>query len=112
MSARKGSRRHATRDSAAAPSPKRRWLTENAALEDPLEYLLDVMNDERVPQMQRGAIAKKIAPYFHPKPKRVSATSAPAILTSGDVEDPTEDEAEMVAARRERMRRKLFRDFD
>jgi hypothetical protein len=61
--------------------------------------------------MQRQAIAKKIAPYFFdPKPKRVSAMSTPAIFASSDVEDPTEDEA--VALRRERMRRKLFRDFD
>ena len=112
VSARKGSRRHATRGSAAAPSPKRRRSTKSAALEDPLEYLFELMNDERLSLMQRAAIAKKIAPYFHAKPKRVPATSAPAILTSSDVEDPTEDEAEMIAERRERIRRKLFRDFD
>ena len=38
---------------------------------DILEYLLNAMNDENLPGMRRQAIARKIAPYFHPKPKRV-----------------------------------------
>ena len=105
MSVRKGSRRYAIRDSAPAQSPKRRKLTKSAALDDPIEYLFELMNDERLSRMQRVAIAKRIAPYYHPKLKRVPATSAPVISTSSDVEDPTEDEAEMIAERPERIRR-------
>jgi len=108
LSARKASRRHATRATAAAKSPKTRRSTNSAALEDPLEYLLAMMNDERLTRMQREAIARKIAPYFHRKPKPVAADTFAFI----DTENPAEDEAESIAAERQRMRSKLFKGFD
>jgi hypothetical protein len=87
-------------------------LTKSAAPRDPLEYLLDMMNDERVSRMQRQAIAKKIAPYFHPKPKPVPPGAAAATFASTVAEHLTEDEVESVAARREPIRRRLFKHFD
>jgi len=79
---------------------------------DPLVYLLEAMNDERVPQMKRDRIAKKIAPYFHPRLKPMPAEQAAAHFESIDVEDGQEYEDEAIAARRESIRRKLFNAFD
>ena len=111
MSARKVSRRHTTKASVAAKSPKRRRSSKRAAIEDPLEYLLKVMNDERVPRMQRQAIARKIAPYFHPKLKPVPPQS-PAYAFATGAENSAADEAERIAAERQRIRNKLFKNFD
>jgi hypothetical protein len=58
--------------------------------------------------MQRQAIARKIAPYFHRKPKPVAANT----FAFDDAEDPAEDDAESIAAERQRMRSKLFKGFD
>ena len=39
---------------------------------DPLKYLLKWMNDPSLSREQRGAIAKKLLPYFHHKLKPIS----------------------------------------
>jgi len=63
------------------------------------------MNDESLSRMQRQAIAKRLAPYFHPKLKPVP----PGQFSY----DTTEDEdAELAAQERERIRKILFRRFD
>jgi hypothetical protein len=79
---------------------------------DPLEYLLDAMNDERLTLMQRGAIAKKLAPYFHPKLKPISAEQAAGNFGFLGLEDGQEHKAEAIAAKRESLRRRLFDEFD
>jgi len=56
---------------------------------DPLKYQLALMNDESLPPKQRAAIAKKLLPHFHRKPKPVR----PEELDDSFVENhPTEDE--------------------
>jgi hypothetical protein len=67
----------------------------------PIELLLDLMNDERLSHRQRDRIAKKLAPYFHPKLKSIPPVSY----------DQTDEDAES-AARREAVRKNLFGRFD
>ena len=112
MSARKASRRHTTKASVAAKSPKTRRSSKRATIEDPLEHLLKAMNDERVPRMRRQAIARKIAPYFHPKLKPVPPESAAYACASTGSENWADDEAERSAAERQRIRNKRFKVFD
>ena len=78
----------------------------------PLDVLLRRMNDESLSRMERQAIAVKIAPYFHPKLKR---------LRPGQVsydypfrrDEPTDNlDAESDAQQRERIRKRLFERFD
>ena len=75
----------------------------------PIDYLFDLMNDETVPDRQRDAIAEKIAPYFHPKLKRLPARELPDtfIADSIDTEVAVPD-----ADRRKRIRTKIFGRFD
>jgi hypothetical protein len=35
----------------------------------PLEYMFELMNDERLSPMESQTIARTLAPYFHPKLK-------------------------------------------
>ena len=78
----------------------------------PIEILFELMNDETLPRMKRQAIAVKIAPYFHPKLKR---------LRPGQVsydypfrrDEPTDNlDVESDAQQRERIRKRLFERFD
>jgi len=41
-------------------SPKRRRLTKSPALEDPLEYFLNLIIDDDVPRMQRQTVQKRL----------------------------------------------------
>jgi hypothetical protein len=78
-----------------------------AVIEDPLEYLLDLMVDDRLSRMQQGAIAQKLAPYFHPKPKPVPGEYADQIWASLFNEQPRDpDDQERRAA--ERVRHRIF----
>jgi hypothetical protein len=52
-------------------------IPKEIAATDPLELLLALMDDERLPLMARAKIAAKIAPYFHPKLKPIAASAAP-----------------------------------
>jgi len=75
----------------------------------PLAYLLYLMNDETVPDRQRGIIAAKIAPYCHPKLKR-AANELPDTFIENDAtgtEDGVSD-----ADQRERIRKRIFQQFD
>jgi hypothetical protein len=71
-----------------------------------------VINGDDIPRMQRQAVAKKIAPYFHPKLKPVPPGAGAATILSTIAEGPTEDDAEGVAARRQHIRKRLFKDFE
>jgi hypothetical protein len=95
----------------ASRAPRSFNRTEDRVV-DPLEYLLVAMNDERLTPMQQLAIAEKLAPYFHPKLKPISAEQAAANFEFLDVEGGQEHEAEAIAAKRESLRRRLFDEFD
>jgi hypothetical protein len=75
----------------------------------PIEALLDLMNDERLSHRQRDRIAKKLAPYFHPKLKSIPPEQLSYAFTPND--QPDED-AESAAQQREGVRKNLFRRFD
>jgi len=78
----------------------------------PLDYLLRLMNDETLSRMERQAIAVKIAPYFHPKLKRLLPGQVPYDYPF-IVDDPTDDlDAASDAQQDERIRKKLFGRFD
>jgi hypothetical protein len=109
LSAGKRSKTRRRRTPVAATPAAKRALSNGGEL-TPLECLLDLMNDESLSRMQQLAIAKKLAPYFHPKlepvpPGQLSYSSLP--------DDPADDEdAELAAEERERIRKNLFRRFD
>jgi hypothetical protein len=78
----------------------------------PRDYWLRLMNDETLSRMERQAIAAKIAPYFHPKLKRLLPGQVPYDYPF-IVNDPTDDlDAASDAQQRERIRKKLFGRFD
>jgi hypothetical protein len=68
------------------------------------------MNDKSVPDRQRDAIAEKIAPYFHPKLKRLSARELPDTFIPDDSIDT--EVAVPDADPRKRIRTKIFGRFD
>ena len=74
----------------------------------PLDCLLELMNDQTLPRMKRQAIAVKIAPYFHPKLKRLRPGQVPYDYPS-ILDDPTDDlDAASDANQGERIRKGLF----
>ena len=76
----------------------------------PIDYLFDLMNDERLSRMQQGAIAKKLAPYFHPKLKQIPPDQLHGRFARND---PTDNgDAESEAHQRERIRKWIFGRFD
>ena len=78
----------------------------------PLDYLLRLMNDETLSRMERQAIAVKIAPYFHPKLKRLRPGQVPYDYPFV-VDDPTDNlDAASDANQGERIRKRLFERFD
>ena len=93
------------RKTSVEATPVERHALSNGDELTPLECLYNLMNDESLSRMQRQAIAKRLAPYFHPKLKPVP----PGQFSY----DTTEDEdAELAAQERERIRKILFRRFD
>ena len=75
----------------------------------PLEHLLALMNDSSLSPMRRQAIARKLAPYFHPKLKPISAGEGLVTPTSAADEKAAEDEAaEDSGLLREQIRQKIF----
>src|SRR5215469_10105423 len=98
LSAGKKTRRRKT---SVAATPAERHALSNGDEVTPLECLYNLMNDESLSRMQRQAIAKRLAPYFHPKLKPIPAGQFSY--------DTTEDEdAELAAQERERIRKILF----
>ena len=70
------------------------------------------MNDESLSRMEQQAIAVKIAPYFHPKLKRLRPGQVPYDYPF-ILDDPTDDlAAASDAQQRERIRKNLFGRFD
>jgi hypothetical protein len=93
------------RKTSVEATPAAKHALSNGGELTPLECLFNLMNDESLPRMQRQAIAKKLAPYFHPKLEPIPAEQFSY--------DTTEDEdAELAAQERERIRKVLFRRFD
>jgi hypothetical protein len=80
---------------------------------DPLESLA-LMNAESVPPKQRYAIARKILPYFHQKPKPIRAEDFyDSLVENHPTEDEDEDEDPGLASdERERLRKMIFGRFD
>ena len=76
----------------------------------PLDYLLRLMNDETLSRMEQQAIAVKIAPYFHPKLKRLLPGQVPYDYPS-ILDDPA-DNLDAASDAHERIRKKLFERFD
>ena len=73
-----------------------------------LGTLLRLMNDETLSRMQQQAIAVKLAPYFHPKLKRLRPGQVPYDSPS-ILDDPTDDlDAASDANQDERIRKRLF----
>jgi hypothetical protein len=68
------------------------------------------MNDETLPRMERQAIAVKLAPYFHPKLKRLRPGQVPYDYQF-IFDDPT-DNLNAESDAHERIRKKLFGRFD
>ena len=58
----------------------------------PLSVMLEAMNDECLPAKERHRIAKKLAPYFHPKLKPASGPVDMNLIV-GDFEGEAESEA-------------------
>ena len=78
----------------------------------PLDCLLELMNDQTLPRMKRQAIAVKIAPYFHPKLKRLRPGQVPYDYPFRR-DEPTDNlDVESDAQQRERIRKRLFERFD
>jgi hypothetical protein len=93
------------RKTSVAATPAERHALSNGGELTPLECLYNLMNDESLSRMQRQAIAKRLAPYFHPKLKPIPAGQFSY--------NATEDEdAELAAQESERLRKILFRRFD
>lgn len=63
---------------------KTREIAEKAAAEGitPLEYMLEVMRDPRLPPAQRMDAAKSAAPYIHPR--------LASVAVGGDPDNPIE----------------------
>ena len=109
MSAQKPSKTRRRKASVGARSAAKISVSKGGEL-TPIERLLDLMNDEKLSRMQRGAIAEELAPYFHPKPKPIPQEQLPYSFLP---DDPTnDDDAESAAQQRERVRKNLFRRFD
>ena len=78
----------------------------------PLDVLLRRMNDESLSRMERQAIAVKIAPYFHPKLKRLRPGQVPYDYPFRR-DEPTDNlDADSDVQQRERIRKRLFERFD
>ena len=78
----------------------------------PLDCLLELMNDQTLPRMKRQAIAVKIAPYFHPKLKRLRPGQVPYDYPFRR-DEPTDNlDADSDAQQRERIRKRLFERLD
>jgi hypothetical protein len=77
---------------------------------EPPERLLSLLNDASVSHKQRHAIAKKLLPYFHEKPKPLR----PEELDDSLLENhPRENEDPGSASdERERLRKMIFDRFD
>ena len=94
--------------SAQKPSKTRRRNGERTSI----EILFELMNDETLPRMERQRIAVKLAPYFHPKLKRLRPGQVPYDYPFSR-DDPTDNlDAESDAQQRERIRKRLFERFD
>ena len=94
--------------SAQKPSKTRRRNGERTSI----EILFELMNDETLPRMERQRIAVKLAPYFHPKLKRLRPGQVPYDYPFSR-DDPTDNlDAESDAQQRERIRKRLFDRFD
>ena len=104
MSLSAGKKRRRRKTSVAA-TPAERHALSNGDEVTPLECLYNLMNDESLSRMQRQAIAKRLAPYFHPKLKPI-----PPGQFSYDATD--DEDAELAAQESERLRKILFRQFD
>ena len=77
-----------------------------------LGTLLRLMNDETLSRMQQQAIAVKLAPYFHPKLKRLRPGQVPYDYPFRR-DEPTDNlDAESDAQQRERIRKRLFERLD
>ena len=94
--------------SAQKPSKTRRRNGERTSI----EILFELMNDETLPRMERQRIAVKLAPYFHPKLKRLRPGQVPYDYPFRR-DEPTDNlDAESDAQQRERIRKRLFERFD
>ena len=94
--------------SAQKPSKTRRRNGERTSI----EILFELMNDETLPRMERQRIAVKLAPYFHPKLKRLRPGQVPYDYPFSR-DDPTDNlDAESDVQQRERIRKRLFERFD
>ena len=94
--------------SAQKPSKTRRRNGERTSI----EILFELMNDETLPRMERQRIAVKLAPYFHPKLKRLRPGQVPYDYPFSR-DEPTDNlDAESDAQQRERIRKRLFDRFD
>ena len=109
MSARKPSKTRRRKTSVGGKRPGKIAVSGGGEL-TPLGYLFYLMNDETLPDRQRMAIAKKLAPYFHAKLKPVRAGELPyaSILNEPtDIEDAVSDPDQ-----RKRIRKNIFGRFD
>ena len=77
-----------------------------------IEILFELMNDETLPRMDRQAIAKKLAPYFHPKLKRLRPGQVPYDYPFRRDDSTDNSDAESDVQQRERIRKRLFERFD
>ena len=86
-------------------------IPKEIAASDPLEFLLELMNDEGLPIMARGKIAAKIAPYFHPKLKPIPANAAPGYFgpNASDNQADADDSSVQSAESLERYRLEFAR---
>ena len=94
--------------SAQKPSKTRRRNGERTSI----EILFELMNDETLPRMERQRIAVKLAPYFHPKLKRLRPGQVPYDYPFRR-DEPTDNlDVESDAQQRERIRKRLFERLD
>jgi hypothetical protein len=101
----------ARKRSKSPPSKAPAAITSDTGEIIPLDTLLRLMNDETLSRTEQQAIAIKIAPYFHPKLKRLFPGQVPYDYPF-ILNDPTDDLAAADAQQRERIREKLFKRFD
>ena len=110
MSARKRSKSPPSKASRAAR--RAAAITSDRVKTTPRDTLLRLMNDETLSRMEQQAIAVKIAPYFHPKLKRLFPGQVP-YDHQFIFDDPTDNlDAASDAQQGERIRKKLFGRFD